>query len=179
MRPAVRILSSNYDLRPPGCEPDLLIIHNISLPPGHFGGDAIECLFTNCLDPRGHPYFAEIAGLRVSSHLLVRRSGAVLQFVNLNRRAWHAGVSAYAGRRNCNDFSIGVELEGTDTQPYTDRQYAVLGEITLALLRAFPALSPGRIAGHCDVAPGRKTDPGGAFDWDRYARFLTREANPG
>ena len=168
MRAARRVESPNYGPRPPGAAPELLVIHNISLPPGQFGGDCIERLFTNCLDWDAHPFFAEIRGLRVSAHLLIRRNGELLQFVSFDDRAWHAGVSEFAGRDNCNDFSIGIELEGTDQLPYTDTQYQALAGVTAALFRAYPHMGPERIAGHCDIAPGRKTDPGPAFDWQRY-----------
>ncbi len=160
--------SHNCGDRPEGCEPDLLVIHNISLPPGCYGGDAIERFFTNCLDWEEHPYYREIRGMEVSSHLLVRRDGDLVQFVSFNDRAWHAGASCFDGRENCNDFSIGIELEGTDDEPYTDVQYAVLADVSAALLEAFPRLEESRITGHSDIAPGRKTDPGPAFDWRRY-----------
>ncbi|MBN7795406.1 1,6-anhydro-N-acetylmuramyl-L-alanine amidase AmpD [Parahaliea mediterranea] len=169
---ARRVPSPNYGPRPPGVEPDLLVIHNISLPPGEYGSDCVERLFTNCLDWDAHPYFRGIRGLEVSSHLLIRRCGEVVQFVSLDDRAWHAGLSCYRGRENCNDFSIGIELEGTDEEPYADAQYATLVAVTRGLLAACPALEAGRIAGHSDIAPGRKTDPGPAFDWGRYRAAL-------
>lgn len=169
---ARRVPTENCELRPAGCLPDLLVIHNISLPPGQFDGDCIERLFTNCLDWDAHPFFAEIRGLRVSSHLLIRRDGELLQFVSFDDRAWHAGVSEFAGRDNCNDFSIGIELEGTDELPYTDAQYHALAAVTAALFRQYPDMGPERIVGHCDIAPGRKTDPGPAFDWQRYRRAI-------
>lgn len=147
---------------------DLLVIHNISLPPGVFGGPWIEDLFLNRLDPEAHPYFPAIADLRVSAHLLIRRAGELVQFVDLRERAWHAGASIFAGRANCNDFSLGIELEGTDAMPFTDAQYRCLIRVTQEILRAFPAIAPGRIVGHADIAPGRKTDPGPCFDWKRY-----------
>ena len=157
--------SPNCDERPPGVPVSLAVIHNISLPPGEFGGDGIVRLFTNALDCAAHPYYGTLAGLRVSAHFLVRRSGELLQFVPCARRAWHAGVSAWCGRGGCNDFSIGIELEGADDVPYTERQYGVLAELTRALQAAYPIAG---IAGHCDIAPGRKTDPGPSFDWPRY-----------
>jgi len=157
--------SPNHDARPAGADVSLLVIHNISLPPGQFGGPYIEQLFTNRLDTRAHPWFARLAGLRVSAHFLIRRSGAIVQFVATDKRAWHAGVSCYAGRTRCNDFSIGIELEGTDTLPYTDAQYATLAALT-RLLRTRHPLATAR--GHVHIAPGRKTDPGTAFDWRRY-----------
>ena len=159
--------SPNHDARPAGTEVDLLVIHGISLPPGELGGPWIEELFQNRLDWETHPYFATIRGLRVSTHLLIRRDGDLIQFVDFAERAWHAGVSNFAGRSACNDFSIGIELEGADTVPYTDAQYRVLAETVRELMRRFPAIGPERIVGHSDIAPGRKTDPGPAFDWAR------------
>lgn len=161
---AAQVPSPNCDDRPPETVPSLIVLHGISLPPGRFGGDAIERLFTNRLDPDAHPYFASIARLRVSSHFLIRRAGALLQFVPCSARAWHAGESAWRGRTRCNDFSIGVELEGSDARPYTAAQYRRLG----ALLRMLATHYGIRdVAGHSDVAPGRKTDPGPCFDWSR------------
>ena len=156
------------------------MIHGISLPPGEFGGPYIEALFTNQLDPDGHPYFRDIVSLRVSSHLLVRRDGELIQFVPFIRRAWHAGDSFFRGRDCCNDFSIGIELEGTDEAPFTDAQYEELSQILQALISAYPDITPFRIAGHCDIAPGRKSDPGPAFDWLRlYDGFrITEPAVP-
>lgn len=163
-----RLPSPNHDQRPAGITPDLLVIHGISLPPGIFAGDAIDRLFTNRLDPTAHPYFLQLEGLRVSSHLLIRRDGAVTQYVGLKQRAWHAGVSSFEGRPRCNDYSIGIELEGTDDIPYTDAQYRVLQAVAVELRAAFPRIGPARAVGHADVAPGRKTDPGPAFDWPRF-----------
>lgn len=160
--------SPNCDDRPPGAGIDVLIIHNISLPPGQFGGPGIEQLFCNCLDPEAHPYYREIHGLEVSAHLLIRRDGSVYQFVPLHRRAWHAGQSYCEGRTRVNDFSIGIELEGADDVPFEDAQYRALGDITRALMQAYPAITPARIYGHSDISPGRKTDPGPHFDWTRY-----------
>lgn len=168
---AEQCLSPNCNDRPDG-EISLLVIHNISLPPGQFGGPHIRELFTNCLDPDAHPYFHDIAGLEVSAHLLIDRQGRVTQFVPFDKRAWHAGRSCYQGRENCNDFAIGIELEGTDTEPYTDRQYEVLARVTQALLLAYPGMTEQRICGHSDIAPGRKTDPGEAFDWCRFRAAL-------
>jgi N-acetyl-anhydromuramoyl-L-alanine amidase len=162
--------SPNQDERPPGTEITLLVVHAISLPPGEFGGDAIERLFTNRLDPMAHPYFREVAELRVSSHFLIRRDGELLQFVPLERRAWHAGVSSWRGRERCNDFSIGVELEGSDDAPFTDAQYARLAHLVAHLRTTLPLRD---IAAHSDVAPGRKTDPGAGFDWPRLLASLT------
>ncbi len=171
MRGAKQIASPNYDARPAGVEADLIVIHGISLPPGEFGGPWIERLFTNTLPEEIHPYFAEVAPLRVSSHLVVQRDGALTQFVSFADRAWHAGQSNYQGRAACNDFSVGVELEGTDTLPYEAAQYEALAAVVAALCAAYPRLSADRLAGHSDIAPGRKTDPGPAFDWPR-ARHL-------
>jgi len=145
----------------------MIVIHGISLPPGEFGGPEIEALFTNQLDWGAHPYFAEIRGLEVSAHLLIRRDGSVVQFVPFSQRAWHAGESCFRGQQRCNDFSIGIELEGEDETPYEDSQYAALQGVVNALCEAYPDISPREIAGHCDIAPGRKSDPGPAFDWLR------------
>lgn len=160
-----RQLSPNCDARPDAAPVDLLLIHNISLPPGEFGGSYIADLFGNRLDYEAHPYFDHLRPLRVSAHFLIRRDGAVLQFVPTGQRAWHAGVSTYAGRERCNDFSIGIELEGTDEQPFEAAQYAALVCLTRALLVRYPHLD---VAGHEHVAPGRKTDPGPYFDWAHY-----------
>lgn len=167
LHPATQCPSPNQDARPESAEPELIIVHGISLPPGEYGGPHIESLFTNCLDSNDHPYFQEIEGIEVSAHLLIRRSGEVIQFVPFGRRAWHAGESSFRGRSCCNDFSIGVELEGTDDAPYTDAQYRRLIAAVLAIIKAYPRISARQIAGHCDVAPGRKSDPGPAFDWLR------------
>ncbi|OGS90420.1 MAG: N-acetyl-anhydromuranmyl-L-alanine amidase [Gallionellales bacterium GWA2_60_18] len=156
--------SPNCDDRPPGAI-ELLVIHGISLPPGEFGGDGIRRLFTNTLDAAAHPYYVTLAGLRVSSHFLVRRDGRIVQFVPCLKRAWHAGESCWQGRPRCNDFSLGIELEGGDDVPYTDEQYAALRQLTEALRAAYPLRG---IAGHSDIAPQRKTDPGPHFDWMRY-----------
>ena len=160
--------SPNHDARPARCEVSLIVVHGISLPPGQFGGDAIESLFTNALDPRAHPYFASIAELRVSAHFLVRRDGALIQFVRCGERAWHAGQSTWRGRAGCNDFSVGIELEGCDDIPYGAAQYAMLARLIRALARRYPIED---VVGHSDVAPGRKTDPGPAFDWARLGRL--------
>jgi AmpD protein len=162
------VASPNHDERPTGADVTLLVVHGISLPPGEFGGDAIERLFTNRLDPSAHPYFETIAALRVSAHFLIRRDGELVQFVGCNDRAWHAGASRWRGRDRCNDFSIGVELEGADDTPYAYRQYAMLARLTKALARRYPIRE---VAGHSDIAPGRKSDPGPAFDWARLARL--------
>ncbi len=167
LRPAQQCPSPNQDERPEGALPELIIVHGISLPPGEYGGTQIESLFTNCLDWNEHPYFREIEGLQVSAHVLIRRCGEIIQFVPFGRRAWHAGESSFRGRTCCNDFSIGIELEGSDDTLYTDDQYRHITAIICALIEAYPRISPGLIAGHCDVSPGRKTDPGPAFDWLR------------
>ena len=167
IEPARQCPSPNCDERPGDAAPELLVIHGISLPPGEFGGPEIEQLFTNTLDWDAHPYFAEIRGLEVSSHLLVRRDGEAVQFVPFTQRAWHAGESFFRGRTCCNDFSIGIELEGEDETPYTDAQYDALAGIVAAITAAYPQISGREIAAHSDIAPGRKTDPGPAFDWLR------------
>jgi N-acetyl-anhydromuramoyl-L-alanine amidase len=166
-----RVASPNHDERPAGEPVALLLVHSISLPPGKYGGDAIERLFTNRLDPRTHPYFRDIASLEVSAHFLVRRGGEVVQFVPLERRAWHAGASRWRGRSRCNDFSVGVELEGTDEGAFEDAQYRSLARLTGRLRRTLPLR---HVAAHSDVAPGRKTDPGTGFDWRRFLALLSR-----
>lgn len=167
-----RVPSPNFNQRPAGAAVSLLIVHNISLPPGEFGGPYIRQLFTNCLDPRAHPYFMGIVDNRVSAHLVIDRTGAVTQFVNFDERAWHAGESCFDGRSNCNDFAIGIELEGTDTTAYTALQYDVLAAVARLLMARYPLITAGRIVGHSDVAPKRKTDPGPAFDWHRFHTLL-------
>ena len=169
---AVHSPSPNFNQRPPQEPISLLVVHNISLPPGEFGGGYIQSFFCNQLDASCHPFFEEIAELKVAAHLLISRTGELIQFVSFNDRAWHAGESCFEGRRGCNDFSIGIELEGTDDLPYTDAQYCQLSRVTQALLAAYPAMTVDRIAGHSDIAPGRKTDPGPAFDWARYRHLL-------
>lgn len=164
--------SPNCDERPDGAGIDLLVIHSIALPPNEFGGPWIEALFRNRLNPNDHPYFAEIAGVPVSAHLLIRRTGELIQFVDLRRRAWHAGRSCFDNREACNDFSIGIELEGADRVPFRDAQYDCLARVTREIMRRFPAITPERITGHSDIAPGRKTDPGPAFDWGRYRAMI-------
>ncbi len=170
---ARRVDSPNFDARPPGTAVTLLLVHAISLPPGQFGGDAIERLFTNRLDPAAHPFFATLAGLRVSAHFLLRRDGELVQFVALDQRAWHAGASSWRGRQACNDFSVGVELEGDETQAFSDAQYAGLVALVTRLRRHLPLRD---IAGHEDVAPQRKRDPGPCFDWTRLLRALAHHA---
>ncbi len=158
------IPSPNFDDRPEGAI-ELLVIHNISLPPGQFGGKAIEQLFTNTLNPATHPYYQTLIGMEVSAHFLVCRDGTITQFVPCTKRAWHAGVSSWQGRSRCNDFSVGIEMEGADDAPFTNEQYTALRDLTLALRAAYPIHA---IAGHSDIAPLRKTDPGPCFDWTRY-----------
>ena len=169
---ARELRSPNCDARPAGASIDLIVVHGISLPPGAFGGPWIDQLFTNSLPAGEHPYFAEVCGLRVSAHLLIRRSAEVIQYVPFTARAWHAGRSSYRGREACNDFSIGIELEGADRIPYEDAQYRVLAQVVAALCVAYPSLSPERLVGHSDIAPERKTDPGPAFDWPRTRRLV-------
>lgn len=170
---ARHVPSPNYNTRPAGAQVELVVVHNISLPPGCFGGDHIEALFTNCLDPNADPFFAEIAGLEVSAHFLIRRDGELVQFVATDDRAWHAGVSDWCGRDNCNDFSVGIELEGTDDLAYTEQQYAQLAHLIGLLRAAYPTIGSDAIVGHSDIAPGRKTDPGSAFDWQHLRALLT------
>lgn len=172
LQQARRVPSPNFGPRPAGCVPRLLVVHNISLPPGQYGGDHIERLFTNCLDWDEHPFFAGIRGAQVSAHLLIRRGGEVVQFVSLADRAWHAGQSCYAGQDNCNDFSIGIELEGTDDEAYTGAQYRVLAAVTRTIQACYTDIDDSRIVGHSDIAPDRKTDPGPAFDWNEYRSLL-------
>lgn len=159
--------SPNHDERSGASPIDLLVIHGISLPPSEFGGPYIDQLFTNSLDCAAHPYFMGLQGLKVSAHLLIRRDGELIQYVPFSRRAWHAGESRWGGRSACNDFSIGIELEGCDLMPYTDSQYATLIAVTRAIRSAYPAITAERVVGHCHIAPGRKTDPGPYFDWAR------------
>lgn len=167
LEPARYSPSPNRDACPDGVAPALVVLHGISLPPGRFGGDEIERLFLNRLDWDAHPYFDAMRGLEVSAHLLIRRDGEAVQFVPFGERAWHAGESCFRGRDRCNDYAIGIELEGVDYVAYDDRQYAVLVAVLDALMRAYPDISPREIAAHSDVAPGRKTDPGPVFDWLR------------
>jgi AmpD protein len=166
------IASPNCDERPTGTEISLLVIHNISLPPNEFSGQGVIDLFTNRIDPQAHPYYQSLQGLKVSAHFFVRRDGTIIQFVSCNDRAWHAGVSNWQGKDRCNDYSIGIELEGSDITPFTDTQYEVLITLTQCLCNQYPIQ---HIAGHSDVAPGRKTDPGPCFDWERYDSGLRRD----
>lgn len=168
VRTARVLPSPNFEMRPMGVVPTLIVIHNISLPPGQFGGGAIADLFLNRLDCDAHPYYdAHLRGLRVSSHFVIRRDGALEQFVSCDQRAWHAGVSSFFGRERCNDFSIGIELEGADAQRFESAQYETLAALVAALTAHYPI---DALAGHSDIAPGRKTDPGPRFDWDRLQR---------
>jgi len=164
--------SPNFDPRPEASDISLLVIHCISLPPEQFGGEFIEQLFCNRLDPNQHPYFQEIFQLKVSAHLLIRRDGEIIQFVDFDQRAWHAGVSHYQGRERCNDFSIGIELEGSVNQPFSEVQYRQLADVSRLLLVNYPQLHKQHIVGHSDIAPGRKTDPGPYFDWQKYLALL-------
>ncbi|MBV9621438.1 MAG: 1,6-anhydro-N-acetylmuramyl-L-alanine amidase AmpD [Gammaproteobacteria bacterium] len=169
-----QVLSPHCDARPGDMPPELIVIHGISLPPGEFGGPWIDRLFTGSLPAEAHPFFRDLAGRRLSAHVLIRRDGEIVQYVPFHARAWHAGTSSYRGRERCNDFSIGIELEGTDETPYTEPQYAALTGLIQALLAAYPSLSAERIAGHYEIAPGRKSDPGPAFDWARLRGALAR-----
>lgn len=169
-----QVLSPHFDARPAGCEPTLLVVHGISLPPGEFGGPWIDRLFTGHLPAAAHPSFAAVAALRVSAHALIRRDGTITQYVPFHARAWHAGKSSYGGREACNDFSIGIELEGCDELPYDDAQYPALAQLIGALIGSYASLSLDRIVGHSDIAPGRKTDPGPSFRWQRLRQLLER-----
>ena len=168
---AYQIDSPNYDERPPNCKINLLVIHNISLPPNEYGGDGVIKLFTNQIDPNAHPYYQTLAGVKVSSHFFIRRDGNIIQFVSCLNRAWHAGESSWQNKTRCNDFSIGIELEGSDTEAFTDQQYATLSSLTLTIQETYP-ITNADITGHSDIAPGRKTDPGPYFDWTRYHASL-------
>lgn len=162
------VASPNFDARPDPADISLLVIHAISLPPDQFGGPYVRQLFTNLLDPKSHPYFEKIKDLKVSAHLFISRAGAVTQFVTFDQRAWHAGASTFGGRQRCNDFSIGIELEGCDSQPFERAQYRTLIAVTKALMQAYSQILPAHIVGHSDIAPGRKTDPGPHFDWQGF-----------
>ncbi|AKU64254.1 N-acetyl-anhydromuranmyl-L-alanine amidase [Aggregatibacter aphrophilus] len=163
-----KVVSPHFDARPNPRDISLLIIHYISLPPEEFGGSYIDDFFQGKLDSNRHPYFAEISTLRVSAHCLINRAGEITQYVNFNDRAWHAGISCFEGREKCNDFAIGIELEGSNEQPFTTQQYVSLQRLTLEIMRAYPLITKERIVGHCDVSPGRKIDPGQYFDWATY-----------
>ena len=164
--------SPNFGARPDDADITLLVVHNISLPPGQFGGPHIEDFFCNRLDRQAHPYFSEIADMQVSAHALVRRDGSIVQFVSCLDRAWHAGRSCFGNEEECNDFAIGIELEGTDDMPYTEQQYLALARLTRLTMAAWPAVTPERITGHSDIAPGRKTDPGPAFQWPYFKSLV-------
>lgn len=168
---AARHCPSPFHNERPSGEMTLTVVHGISLPPGEFGGPWIDLLFTGTLPPAEHPYFAEVAGMEVSAHVLIRRDGELVQYVPFDRRAWHAGRSSWQGRDNCNDFSVGIELEGCDDRPYADAQYLALAALLQTLWQRYPALT-GQVAGHDDIAPGRKTDPGPSFDWPRLRAML-------
>ena len=172
LEPGVFIESPNQDDRPAETAPRLVVVHGISLPPRQFGGDGVVQLFTNQLDPKAHPYYESIHQLRVSAHAFIRRDGSIIQFVPFHKRAWHAGVSEFLGQTRCNDFSIGIELEGTDDQPYTASQYEVLAQLIKGLWLAYPSLHEKHVVGHSDIAPGRKTDPGPFFLWPALQRLL-------
>lgn len=167
-----RVLSPHFDQRPEPQDISLLIIHYISLPPEQFGGGYIDDFFQGKLDPQAHLYFQEISPLRVSAHCLIERTGRITQYVNFADRAWHAGLSCFEGRDKCNDFAIGIELEGSNEQPFTDAQYLALQALTQEIMRAYPHITKERIVGHCDVSPGRKIDPGQYFDWQRYLQKI-------
>lgn len=169
---ARRVPSPHHNERAAPDDISLLVVHGISLPPGEFGGPFIDDLFMGRLDPEAHPYFAGIHQLRVSAHCLIRRDGELVQYVPFGARAWHAGVSSWQGREACNDFSIGIELEGTDEIPYTEAQYRPLAGLTRAISERYPSITHEKIVGHCDIAPGRKTDPGASFQWDYYRQLL-------
>jgi N-acetyl-anhydromuramoyl-L-alanine amidase len=169
---ARQVLSPHFDARPAGVRPELLVVHGISLPPGEFGGPWIDRLFTGTLPADAHPYFSDLASARLSAHAVIRRDGEIAQYVPFGERAWHSGVSQYRGRSGCNDFSIGVELEGTDSTPYTDAQYEQLTALAAALLTAYPTLSAEHIVGHGDIAPERRADPWATFDWPRFRTLL-------
>lgn len=170
--PVTQRQSPHHDERPPGTIIDMVVVHGISLPPGQFGTEAVEAFFCGHLDVSQHPFFEEIAPLRVSSHLFIKRTGEIVQFVPFSQRAWHAGESHFGGRARCNDFSIGIELEGTDTIPYEPQQYAQLGQVIRLLMQTYPAITPDRVVGHVDIAPGRKTDPGPSFNWEQLKGIL-------
>lgn len=175
---ARQVASPNCDERPADCLPDLIVVHCIALPPGEFGGPWIDQLFCNCLDPAEHDYFKEIHDLKVSAHFLIDREGGLTQYVPVNQRAWHAGASVYAGREACNDFSVGIELEGDEVSEYTESQYMVLAAVINTLRAAVDSLRDAPVVGHSDIAPGRKTDPGTAFDWAKLGGLLAAPAIP-
>lgn len=167
--------SPNFNARPCDVDIDLLVIHNISLPPGEFGGPYIDAFFTNTLDFSVHPYFTEIEHLKVSAHCMIDRRGKITQYVAFTDRAWHAGQSSFLGRENCNNYSIGIELEGADDIPYTDMQYQVLAGVVYVIQKKFPKITMDRIVGHSTIAPGRKTDPGPSFNWELLGQLIQRQ----
>ena len=169
---ATQVVSPHFNQRPIDNDISLLVIHNISLPPGKFAGNYVEDFFTGQLDSSIHPFFEQIADLKVSAHLLIKRNGQIVQFVNLNERAWHAGESDFEGRENCNDYSVGIELEGSDDIEFTEKQYEQLIKVSKQIMQAYPKIGPNRICGHSDISPQRKTDPGPCFDWQRYQQNL-------
>jgi AmpD protein len=171
------VTSPNQNARPAGTEINLLVVHCISLPPGEFVPDHVDALFCNKLDPNGHPYFAQVAGLQVSAHVLIDRNGELTQYVDFDQRAWHAGESQFQGRKACNDFSIGVELLGTEADAFTDAQYNSLCRLTKTLQTVYPGITRDRITGHSDIAPGRKSDPGPLFDWNKFLNSLNRDVS--
>ncbi|MFC0323481.1 1,6-anhydro-N-acetylmuramyl-L-alanine amidase AmpD [Gallibacterium melopsittaci] len=173
LQDVIQIPSPHYDQRPNLDDISLLVIHYISLPPEQFSGCYIDDFFQGKLDPTIHPYFAEIYQQRVSAHCLIRRNGEIRQYVNFNDRAWHAGLSQFQGREKCNDFAIGIELEGSNSQPFTTQQYLTLIELTKTIMRTYPLITVNRIVGHCDISPGRKIDPGQYFDWDYYRKMVS------
>ena len=175
---AAAVPSPNCSERPQTEEISLLVIHNISLPPGEFGTGCVDKLFCNTLDPDGHPFFESISELRVSAHLLIDRDGVVRQYVPFHLQAWHAGQSSYRGRERCNEYSIGIELEGTDFVAFSAAQYATLVEVSALLMQRYPQITPERVVGHSDIAPGRKTDPGPCFDWDYFRAQLAARVRP-
>lgn len=172
LQPVYYAASSHFDERPAGMEIDMVVIHNISLPPGQFGGDGVERFFCGKLNMSEHPFYTEISNLRVSSHLFIKRTGEIIQFVPFHLRAWHAGESSFEARARCNDFSIGIELEGTDVLPYEEVQYQQLAKVLELLMETYPAITVPRIVGHVDIAPSRKTDPGPAFNWSHLKGML-------
>ena len=169
---ARQVVSPNFDERPENTQPDLLVIHCISLPPDEYGGPWIDQLFTNSLESEAHPYFNEIRGMKVSCHALIRRTGEIIQYVPFTKRAWHAGESSYENKCNCNDFSIGIELEGSENSPFEEIQYKILAQLTQRILEQYPKITKQRITGHSDIAPGRKKDPGPYFDWTKYHSLI-------
>ena len=169
---AERVISPNFDTRPQDCPVRLIVIHGISLPPGQYGGPHIREFFSNCLDANAHEYFAEICEMKVSAHCLIERDGHLVQFVSFDDRAWHAGESNWRGDTGCNDFSVGIELEGCDDEAYTEAQYQGLAGLIASLRLKYPAIEADALVGHSDIAPGRKTDPGPAFDWDRLKQLV-------